>query len=132
MASASDRARRIRQQATELRDAPPLDYDPESPLTAALSSATIPEIFAVVIAAARNEGVDEVERIEIMLRAFEPAVSQQELEGWGDLLGKLGYRKVSVMMKRLRRHAPSRPAMTILDKVKARQAARSAFKKQQN
>lgn len=122
---ASDRARRICQQVAEVLSAPPLDYDPESPLTVALCSATIPEIFAVLIAQCRSEGKDETENVETLIRAL-PNVSREELLEWNATLQPLGYGKVSSLLRRMARHARSSPPTTVMDRIKARQAALSA------
>lgn len=120
---ASERAKRIRQRVIELRDAPrPADRDPDDPLDQALRGASLPEILALVIAMARSDNLDEVEYVEMFLRGLTPAVSQQELTEWGDLLQVLGYRQVASMMRRLKRTAPSRPPPARF-KIPARRAA---------
>jgi hypothetical protein len=126
MPSASDRARRVRAAAAELRDAPRPDFDPENPLCLALASASLPEIIALTIAAARNDGVDEVEHIEVFIRAL-PDVTREELLDWNATLQPLGYTRVSGLLRRMARHAPSKPPMTIFERVRARRAARRSL-----
>lgn len=82
----------------------------------------------MLIASARAEAVDEVEAVEILLGSLAPPVSTEELQSWGDLLRRLGYRQVGVMMKRMSRRAPSRPQLSVIERVRARRAARSTFK----
>lgn len=123
MASDPDRRRRIRQQVIELQAAPRPDFDPENPLSVALAEASLPEVLALVIAAARAEGIDEVERIEVFIRAL-PGVTREELGSWDAVLRPLGYARISGLLRRLARHAPSKPVLSIFERIKARQVAR--------
>lgn len=127
MVADPDRHRRIHAAAKELREAPRAGFDDDSALGEAFRAAQgVEEIIALLVASCRAHGRDEVEAVEIVVRAFVPPASREELTDWHDVLAPLGYGKVSLMLRRLAQSAPSRPAMSVLHRIMANRRARAA------
>ncbi|MGY4370892.1 hypothetical protein ACVW1A_006957 [Bradyrhizobium sp. LB1.3] len=110
-----DRRQRIKAAVKELQAATPPDRNPDDPLSQALASASLPEVIALVVHLARAEGRDEVEDVEIWARAL-PGLTKQELLSWDDVMRPLGYAKVSSLLRRMARSAPSKPCLSFMER----------------
>jgi len=90
----------LRNQFRQAREAP----NAESNELAGLK--TIPEVIGFLVETARHDGFDEVDVVELVLTEVEP--DRETLLADATLLRRLGYIRVSDMMRQLARIAPQR------------------------